>query len=83
MQVVLVLTLELLVLPAAHGFFIDVCMLPFWGGSIQQRLHLFVISPITWLLVHWAIGMFFLMSVGFLLSLSRRLLRPGAPVPAS
>lgn len=76
-QVVLVLTLELLVLPAAHGFFIDVCMLPFLGGTIQGRLRLFAFSPITWIVVHWAIGMVFLMSVGSLLSLSRRLLRPG------
>jgi hypothetical protein len=81
-QVTLVLALELVILPAAHGFFLDVCLLPFVGGSVRGRIQLFAYSPISWMLVHWTMGMAFLMSVGSLLSLTRRLLRQGEGAPA-
>ena len=74
----MVLTLELTLLPIVHGFWVDICLLPLGGATWPDRLSWLQASPISFLLLHWALGMVFLMSVASFLSILRQQLRPGA-----
>lgn len=81
-KVMLVLVMELAVLPVAYGFWLDVCALPLFGGSLLQRLALLRSAPLTWTSLHWMLGMVCLMITATFLSVVRGVLRPGwAPKP--
>ena len=77
LQVMLVLFLELILLPTAHGCWVDFCLLPLFGSSWRDRLGWLQVSPISFSLLHWALGMATLMGTATLLSLLRKELRPG------
>ena len=76
-KVMVVLATELAVLPVAYGFWLDVCALPLFEGSLQQRLALLRSAPLTWTLLHWMLGMACLMVTAAFLSVVRGVLRPG------
>ena len=76
-KVMVVLVTELAVLPVAYGFWLDVCALPLFEGSLQQRLALLRSAPLTWTLLHWMLGMACLMATAAFLSVARSVLRPG------
>ena len=76
-KVMVVLVTELAVLPVAYGFWLDVCALPLFEGSLQQRLALLRSAPLTWTLLHWVLGMACLMATAAFLSVVRSVLRPG------
>ena len=76
-KVMVVLVTELVVLPVAYGFWLDVCALPLFEGSLQQRLALLRSAPLTWTLLHWMLGMACLMVTAAFLSVVRGVLRPG------
>ena len=78
-QVSLVLTLELTLLPALHGCWVDLCMLPLFDAVWGDRMAWFRTSPVSFLLVHWVLGMAFLMGIATFLSILRQQLRPGGP----
>lgn len=73
----MVLTLELTLLPTLHGCWVDLCLLPLFGSSWADRMLWLQASPISFLLVHWVLGMGFLMGVATFLSVLRQQLRPG------
>ena len=75
----LVLLIELAVRPVVYGFWLDICMLPLLGGSIEGRLALLQHAPVSWTLLHWLLGMACLMATATFLSTARSLLRPGPP----
>ena len=77
LQVSLVLTLELTLLPALHGCWVDLCMLPLFDANWGDRTAWFRSSPVSFLLVHWVLGMAFLMGIATFLSILRQQLRPG------
>ena len=76
-KVMLVLGMELACLPVAYGFWLDICALPLFEGSLMQRLALLRSAPVTWTLLHWMIGMACLMVTAAFLSVVRSVLRPG------
>ena len=76
-KVMLVLVMELAILPVAYGFWLDVCALPMFQGSLLQRLALLRSAPLTWTMLHWMLGMASLMAVATFLSVARSVLRPG------
>lgn len=76
-KVMVVLATELTVLPVAYGFWLDVCTLPLFQGSLQDRLALLRSAPLTWTLLHWMLGMACLMITAAFLSVARSVLRPG------
>ena len=76
-KVMLVLAMELAFLPVAYGFWLDICALPLFEGSLAQRLGLLRSAPVTWTLLHWMIGMACLMVTAAFLSVVRSVLRPG------
>ncbi|KAL3131681.1 hypothetical protein ABBQ38_007973 [Trebouxia sp. C0009 RCD-2024] len=77
-KVMLVLVMELAILPVAYGFWLDVCALPLFEGSLPQRLALLRSAPLTWTMLHWMLGMACLMVTATFLSVVRSVLRPGA-----
>lgn len=80
-KVMLVLTMELAFLPVAYGFWLDICALPLFEGSLQQRLALLRSAPVSWTLLHWMTGMACLMVTAAFLSVVRSVLRPGGQLP--
>ena len=76
-KVMVVLATELTVLPVAYGFWLDVCTLLVFQGSLQHRLALLRSAPLTWTLLHWMLGMACLMITAAFLSVARSILRPG------
>lgn len=76
-QVSLVLVLELTLLPALNGCWVDLCLLPVFGSSWADRMAWLKASPLSFLLLHWVIGMAVLMAVATFLSIVRQQLRPG------
>ena len=78
-KVMVVLVTELALLPVAYGLWLDVCALPLFEGSLQQRLDLLRSAPLAWTLLHWMLGMACLMVTAAFLSVVRGVLRPGGP----
>ena len=57
-QVALVVAVELLLLPTAHGAFLHLCARPLFSGARAppSPLALLLFSPMTTVLVHWLAG---------------------------
>ncbi|KAK9904177.1 hypothetical protein WJX75_006045 [Coccomyxa subellipsoidea] len=71
-KVVSILLTELALLPIAHGYFLHMCAWPL----VHHRP---VISfGLSFVLLHWLLGMGFLMATASFLSIARGVLRPGA-----
>ena len=80
LQVLLVLTLELTLLPVLYGFWIDICGLQLTGSRLVSRFLFLEAAPVTWVIVHWILGMAFLMLTASFVSMIRGLLKPGQEV---
>ena len=76
-KVMLVLVIELALLPVVYGFWLDICALPLFSGTLQGRLALLRHAPISWSLLHWLLGMASLMATAGFLSVIRSVLKPG------
>ena len=77
LKVMIILALELAVLPVVYGFFLDVCAVPLMGGTAGDRMAWLRMAPLSWSLLHWLLGMGYLLCAASFLSMTRRLLRPG------
>ena len=77
LKVMIILALELAVLPVVYGFFLDVCAVPLMGGTAGDRVAWLRMAPLSWSLLHWLLGMGYLLCAASFLSMTRRLLRPG------
>lgn len=73
----MILLLELTLLPALHGCWVDVCLLPLTASTLADRTLWFRISPVSFLMAHWLLGMGVLMGTASFLSILRQQLRPG------
>jgi hypothetical protein len=80
-QVSVILLLELTLLPALHGCWVDVCLLPLTSSTLADRTLWFQFSPVSFLVGHWLLGMAVLMATASFLSIVRQQLRPGATPP--
>lgn len=76
-QVGIILALELTLLPALHGCWVDVCLLPLTASTLSDRLLWFQISPVSFLIAHWTLGMAVLMASATFMSIFCQQLRPG------
>lgn len=76
-QVGIILGLELTLLPALHGCWVDICLLPLTASTLSDRLLWFQVSPVSFLLAHWTLGMTVLMISATFLSIFCQQLRPG------
>ena len=77
LQVGVILALELTLLPALHGCWVDICLLPLTASTLADRLLWFSVSPVSFLLAHWTLGMAMLMASATFMSIFCQQLRPG------
>ncbi|KAK9109242.1 hypothetical protein Sjap_017302 [Stephania japonica] len=76
-KVAFLLVIELGVFPLMCGWWLDVCTIKMLGKSIAQRVEFFSISPLASSLVHWIVGIFYMLQISIFVSLLRGVLRNG------
>lgn len=77
-KLVLLLSLELGAFPVFAGLWLDFCALPLTASNAGQRSELLAKAPVISALMHWVIGVGFVLAFTFLLCVLREVLRPGA-----
>ncbi|XP_024465985.1 probable E3 ubiquitin ligase SUD1 isoform X2 [Populus trichocarpa] len=76
-KVAFLLVIELGVFPLMCGWWLDVCTIRMFGKSMAQRVQFFVISPLASSLVHWVVGIVYMLHISIFVSLLRGVLRQG------
>ncbi|KAK0589494.1 hypothetical protein LWI29_015065 [Acer saccharum] len=60
------------------GWWLDACTVRMFGKPMSQRVHLFTVSPLASSLVHWVVGILYVLQIRFffilLLELARSVL---------
>ncbi|CAK7329906.1 unnamed protein product [Dovyalis caffra] len=76
-KVAFLLVIELGVFPLMCGWWLDVCTIRMFGKSMAQRVQFFSISPLASSLVHWVVGIVYMLQISIFVSLLRGVLRHG------
>ncbi|XP_076887469.1 putative E3 ubiquitin ligase SUD1 [Bidens hawaiensis] len=76
-KVAFLLVVELGVFPLMCGWWLDICTIRMFGKSIGQRVDFFSVSPLASSLIHWAIGIVYMLQISIFVSLLRGVLRKG------
>nr|GMC81029.1 probable E3 ubiquitin ligase SUD1 isoform X1 [Ipomoea batatas] len=76
-KVAFLLVIELGVFPLMCGWWLDVCTIRMFGKSITQRVEFFSISPLASSLIHWVVGIVYMLQISIFVSLLRGVLRNG------
>ncbi|KAE8723749.1 putative E3 ubiquitin ligase SUD1 [Hibiscus syriacus] len=76
-KVAFLLVIELGVFPLMCGWWLDVCTIRMFGKSMSQRVQFFSVSPIASSLVHWVVGIVYMLQISIFVSLLRGVLRNG------
>lgn len=76
-KVAFLLLVELGVFPLLCGWWLDICTLSMFGGTMANRLAFFWASPLTSSLLHWLVGIVYMLHISIFVSLLREVLRPG------
>ncbi|KAL8541428.1 hypothetical protein ACS0TY_002626 [Phlomoides rotata] len=76
-KVAFLLVIELGVFPLMCGWWLDVCTIRMFGKSISQRVEFFSVSPLASSLVHWVVGIVYMLQISIFVSLLRGVLRSG------
>ncbi|OAY39236.1 probable E3 ubiquitin ligase SUD1 isoform X2 [Manihot esculenta] len=76
-KVAFLLVIELGVFPLMCGWWLDVCTIRMFGKSMAQRLQFFSVSPLASSLVHWVVGIVYMLQISIFVSLLRGVLRKG------
>lgn len=72
---VMALGIHLAILPQIIGWLIDIALLPAFGASLRDRLAFFSEMFVLSLIVHWLLGLAFMVGVSFLLTELREVIR--------
>lgn len=70
-KVAFLLVIELGVFPLMCGWWLDVCTIRMFGKSISQRVEFFSVSPLASSLVHWVVGIVYMLQISIFVSLLR------------
>lgn len=70
-KVAFLLVVELGVFPLMCGWWLDICTLKMFGKSIPQRVEFFSVSPLASSLIHWAVGIVYMLQISIFVSLLR------------
>lgn len=70
-KVAFLLVIELGVFPLMCGWWLDVCTIRMFGKSITQRVEFFSVSPLASSLVHWVVGIVYMLQISIFVSLLR------------
>ncbi|KAF8404991.1 hypothetical protein HHK36_009886 [Tetracentron sinense] len=73
-KVAFLLVIELGVFPLMCGWWLDVCTIRMLGKTIAQRVEFFSVSPLTSSLVHWIVGIVYMLQISIFVSLLRGVL---------
>ncbi|KAF5202876.1 E3 ubiquitin-protein ligase march6 [Thalictrum thalictroides] len=76
-KVAFLLVIELGVFPLLCGWWLDVCTIRMLGKTIAQRVEFFSVSPLASSLIHWIIGIVYMLQISIFVSLLRGVLRNG------
>ncbi|KAK1414506.1 hypothetical protein QVD17_30252 [Tagetes erecta] len=76
-KVAFLLVVELGVFPLMCGWWIDICTIRMFGKSIAHRVDFFSVSPLASSLIHWAVGIVYMLQISIFVSLLRGVLRSG------
>nr|XP_043624810.1 probable E3 ubiquitin ligase SUD1 [Erigeron canadensis] len=76
-KVAFLLVVELGVFPLMCGWWLDICTIRMFGKSIAQRVNFFSVSPLGSSLIHWAVGIVYMLQISIFVSLLRGVLRTG------
>ena len=77
-KLALLLALQLGLFPLAVGAWLDVCALPLTAGGAGGRAAAAAAAPTLSAFLHWALGVAFMLALGFAMAAARQVLRPGA-----
>ncbi|CAA2938084.1 probable E3 ubiquitin ligase SUD1 isoform X2 [Olea europaea subsp. europaea] len=77
-KVVFLLFIELGVFPLTCGLWLDVCTLRMFGKTTSHRVEFFSVSPLASFLIHWVVGIVFMLQTSIFVSLLRGVLRSGS-----
>lgn len=70
-KVAFLLVIELGVFPLMCGWWLDVCTIRMFGKSMAQRVQFFSVSPLACSLVHWVVGIVYMLQISIFVSLLR------------
>jgi len=76
-KVAFLLVIELGVFPLMCGWWLDLCTIRMFGKSIAQRVDYFSVSPLASSVVHWVVGIVYMLQISIFVSLLRGVLRKG------
>ncbi|KAJ0076905.1 hypothetical protein Patl1_35513 [Pistacia atlantica] len=76
-KVAFLLVIELGVFPLMCGWWLDVCTIRMFGKTMSQRVLFFSVSPLASSLVHWVVGIVYMLQISIFVSLLRVVLRNG------
>ncbi|XP_077253068.1 RING/U-box superfamily protein [Tasmannia lanceolata] len=76
-KVAFLLVIELGVFPLMCGWWLDVCTIKMLGTTIAQRVEFFSVSPLASSLIHWLVGIVYMLQISIFVSLLRGVLRNG------
>lgn len=73
-KVAFLLVIELGVFPLMCGWWLDVCTIRMFGKSMTHRVQFFSASPLASSLVHWVVGIVYMLQISIFVSLLRGVL---------
>ncbi|XP_004290591.1 PREDICTED: probable E3 ubiquitin ligase SUD1 [Fragaria vesca subsp. vesca] len=76
-KVAFLLVIELGVFPLMCGWWLDVCTIRMFGKTMSHRVQFFSASPLASSLVHWVVGIVYMLQISIFVSLLRGVLRNG------
>eukprot|EP01052_Picozoa_sp_SAG31_P051318 SAG31_NODE_12131_length_965_cov_1.209007_1_plen_291_part_10 len=76
LKVSFLLFVELGVFPLFCGCWLDVCTLDLLKASLKGRISFAVESPLTSVLLHWMVGILYMLYISLFISLLREVMRP-------
>ncbi|KAL7002836.1 putative E3 ubiquitin ligase sud1 [Sarracenia purpurea var. burkii] len=76
-KVAFLLVIELGVFPLMCGWWLDICTIRMFGKSVAQRVDFFSASPSLSSLIHWVVGIVYMLQISIFVSLLRGVLRNG------
>ncbi|KHG12839.1 E3 ubiquitin-protein ligase MARCH6 [Gossypium arboreum] len=76
-KVAFLLVIELGVFPLMCGWWLDICTIRMFGKSMSQRVQFFSVSPLASSLIHWVVGIVYMLQISIFVSLLRGVLRNG------
>lgn len=70
-KVAFLLVIELGVFPIMCGWWLDVCTVRMCGKSIAERVDFFSVSPLASSVIHWIVGIVYMLQISLFVSLLR------------